>query len=201
MKRAIFLDRDGTINSDDQGYINHPDHFKLYSFSGKAINLLNEAGYLVIIVTNQSGIARGYYTFEDINAIHAKMQSELALSNAHIDKIYLSPYHIEGHLPPWNINHEDRKPGLGMFKQAQADFKFLTSKSFMIGDRYGDILFGHRAGLKTILVLTGDGQEEYLQKRHKWEIQPDFIAHDLLSAAKLILTYFPYDQTGNSPLQ
>ncbi len=185
--KTVFLDRDGTINKDEVGYINHPDDFILFPNAAKAIALLNRAGYLVIIVTNQSGIARGYYTFDDLERVHKKMHELLKKDDAHVDDVIISPYHHEGTIEPWNIRHEDRKPGLGMFRQAQEKYDITLKDSFMIGDKYSDVAFGKKAGLKTILVQTGYGWDAFLNDREKWQYKPDYVAKDLLAAAKLIL--------------
>ena len=186
LTKVVFLDRDGTVNPDKNGFINHPDDFELYPFAAEAISLLNKSGYLVLIVTNQSGIAREFYTLEDLEIIHKKMQDSLAEQGAKIDEIYISPYHIEGKLEPYNIDHEDRKPGLGMFKKALKKYNFQINSSFMIGDRYADIAFGKKAGLTTFLVLTGDGKKEFYKNRDSWKYKPDFIVKNLMSAVKLI---------------
>ena len=107
--RAVFLDRDGTINIDQEGYINNPDDFELFPFAGEAISILNKLNYLVFVVTNQSGITRGYYSIEELETIHQKMDKQLLKSGAKIDEVYFSPYHIEGKVEPYNIHHEDRQ--------------------------------------------------------------------------------------------
>ncbi|MCK4312378.1 MAG: HAD-IIIA family hydrolase [Candidatus Cloacimonetes bacterium] len=185
-KKAVFLDRDGTINFDENGYINNPDDFQLFSFSGEAIVTLNEMGYLVFVVTNQSGVARNLYKVEDIELVHKKMTKNLGEKGAIIDDIFFSPYHKKGAVEPYNIDHEDRKPGLGMFKKALKKYNFNIKKSFMIGDRYADIVFGKKAGLTAILVLTGNGERAFYKKRKEWEYKPDFVVRNLLSAVKLI---------------
>lgn len=182
---AVFLDRDGTINLDN-GYISHPQDFNIFPFAGVAIKILNDLGMLVFIVTNQSGIARGFYTFEDLDKIHRKMNDQLAEYGAGIDKIYISPFFHEGAVEPYNIFHEDRKPNLGLYKRSREEFAFNVKSSFMIGDRYTDIEFGKRAGLETFLVLTGDGKKEFLGNRNNWQYKPDYIVNDLLVAAKYI---------------
>lgn len=184
--KAVFLDRDGTINIDQNGYINNPDDFELFPFAAEAISILNKLDYLVFVVSNQSGITRGYFTIEELEAIHQKMNNCLERSGAKIDEIYFSPYHIEGKVEPYNIHHEDRKPGLGMFKKALKKYHFEIKKSFMVGDRYSDIVFGKKAGLTTILLLTGFGKDIFYHDRKKWEYQPDFVVKNLLVAAKLI---------------
>ena len=181
---AVFLDRDGTINSDDHGYIKGPQDFHLYPFTIRALAKLKKYGFLLFLVTNQSGIARGYYNFSDLDSIHNKMQRELG--EYAFDDIFLSPYHIRGDVEPYNISHADRKPGLGMFNQALQKHDFQIEGSYMIGDKYSDIEFGKKAGLITILVQTGNGRNEFLQNRQVWKYQPDFIADNILVAAELI---------------
>ena len=188
MKRgAIFLDRDGTINY-DSGYISSPEGFNVYPSASEAIKLFNDYGFFVFVVTNQSGIARSFYSFADLDRIHQKMHLQISTVGAKIDKIYVSPYWHEGVVEPYNTHHEDRKPGLGLFKKAREEFAFNLQHSFMIGDRYSDIVFGKRAGLTTVLVLTGDGKNEFLQNRHNWDYKPDFITANLLAASKLIVS-------------
>lgn len=184
--KVVFLDRDGTINIDERGYISSPEKFDVYPFAAEAISVLNKLGYKIIVVTNQSGIARGFYTEQDLIKIHKKMEQQLAEGDAFTDEIYFSPCHSEGHVLPYNIDDEDRKPGLGMFRKALKEFNFDIRKSFMVGDRYSDIAFGKKAGLKTILVRTGFGEKEFLQNRKTREFKPDFVVKDLLSAANLI---------------
>lgn len=186
MKKAVFLDRDGTINADEHGYINKPDDLQLYPFAAEAISKLNKMGYLVFVVTNQAGVAYGYFKIEDVEKINAKLVNDLAKGKAKIDEIFYSPFHKNGVIEPFNIDHEDRKPGIGMFQKAKEMFDFNTKGSYMIGDRFSDIGFGKNAGLKTIFVRSGGGENEFLQKRNETEYKPDFIVKDLLVAVKLI---------------
>ena len=186
MKKAVFLDRDGTMNADVNGYISKPQDFELFLFTAQAVSILNEMDYLVFVVTNQSGIARGFYTFDDLEKVHEKMHFQLSEQGARVDGVFNSPYHKDGNIKPFNIEHEDRKPGLGMFKKALQKFSFSIKESFIIGDRYSDIAFGRKAGLKTILVRTGEGNNEFLQKRDGWQYKPHYIVNDLMSAVKLI---------------
>ncbi len=186
MKKAVFLDRDGTINADEHGYINKPDDLQLYPFAAEAISKLNKMGYLVFVVTNQAGVAYGYFKIEDVEKINAKLVNELAKGKAKIDEIFYSPFHKNGVIEPFNIDHEDRKPGIGMFQKAKEKFDFNTKESFMIGDKFTDIGFGKNAGLRTIFVRSGGGENEFLQKRNETEYKPDFIVKDLLVAVKLI---------------
>ena len=185
MKKAVFLDRDGTINF-DSGYIDNADDFELYPFAARAIRKLNEMGFLVIIVTNQSGIARGYYTEDDLTQIHDKMIKLLTEKDAKIDKIYYSPYHAEGNVKPFDKFSSERKPGLGMFHKALDDFEIDIKNSYMIGDKQSDIKFGKNAKLTTILVRSGNGDREFLENRKNWTKKPDFITDNLLSTVALI---------------
>jgi len=184
--KAVFLDRDGTINIDGKGYISKTEDFELYPYAAAAIKLLNQAGFLVFVATNQSGVARGYYTLEQLDKLHQKMAAELAKIGAHIEEVFISPYHIEGHVEPYNITHEDRKPQIGMFKQALKKYDFEIKRSFMVGDRASDIGFGKKAHLTSILLLSGLGCKEFAQHK-EWDSQPDFVVEDLLTAAKLII--------------
>ncbi len=183
---AIFLDRDGTISPDEYGYLNDPDKYTLYPYAADCIKLLKELGYYVILVTNQGGVARGYITMEQMLSVMQKAQDLLAEEDAYLDKVYYSPYYYDGVVEPYNIVHEDRKPGIGMFKQALNDFHFRPEHSFMIGDRYSDIGFGKNAGMKTILVRSGNGEKAFTEEMQNWEIKPDFVVKDLLAATKLI---------------
>lgn len=183
--KAVFLDRDGTINK-DCGYIATPADFELYPFAAKSINRLHELGYLVFVVTNQSGIARGFYTEQDLKEIHQKMLRLLAEENACIDEIFFSPFHEEGHVKPFDVWHEDRKPGLGMLKKALVKYPISIKQSFMIGDRYSDIGFGKKANLTTFLVLTGDGEKEFHENYNNWQYKPDFVVENLESAVDVI---------------
>lgn len=185
MNKVVFLDRDGTINIDSHGYINNPDDFQLFPNTAKAIKLLNNLNYKVVVVTNQSGISRGYFTFAEVNEVHNKMITLLKQENAFIDDILISPYHPKGVIKPYNIVHEDRKPDTGLLKKYYALNNFKTSKSFVIGDKISDIELGYNFHLKTILVLTGEGRETF-KLINTTSIKPDFVVKDLWEASKII---------------
>jgi histidinol-phosphate phosphatase family protein len=186
MQKAVFLDRDGTINSDEFGYINKAEDFRLYPFTAKAIQILNHLNFFVFVVTNQSGLARGYLKTEDLEGIHQKMIAELERQNAFITDVFYSPYHREGIIRPFDIEHEDRKPGLGMLKKARSRYDFQLNGSYMIGDKYSDLVFGRNGGLKTILVRTGLGESEFLDRRRRWNRKPHYVVEDIMHAAELI---------------
>lgn len=185
MQKVVFIDRDGTINADNHGYINNPADFVLLPNSAKAIKLLNDLNYKVVVVTNQSGIARGYFTLDQVAEIHARMKELLAEDGAYVDDILISPYHPDGVVEPYNIAHEDRKPGTGLLKKYYANNNFKTSKSFMIGDKTSDLEFGINFHLATILVLTGEGEKTFAT-RGECSVKPDFVVEDLLEAVKII---------------
>ncbi len=185
-KRAVFLDRDGCISPDKFGYNDDPAAYELYPWTGEALRLLQSLGFLLILVTNQSGIARGYFDIPALNRVHAKLRQLLAREKVTLDGIYFSPYFAAGTVAPYNIEHEDRKPGLGMFNKARRKHRIDPGRSWMIGDRQTDILFGKKAGLTSVLLLTGNGAQEMLSGLKDWPLQPDFIAETLLTAAKLI---------------
>ncbi|MDZ4121412.1 MAG: HAD family hydrolase [Candidatus Cloacimonadaceae bacterium] len=188
-RRAIFLDRDGTISSDEYGYIANPDDYNLYSYTPEALHILQDMGFLLFIVTNQSGIARGYFGPETVEKVHERLRDLLLEHGVRLDAVYYSPYFKTGIVEPYNVEHEDRKPGIGMYKRAKNEFSFQTELSWMIGDRYTDIAFGHNAGMKTILLLSGNGRDEFINAMHNWQIRPDFVVSDLLTAAHLIRDY------------
>jgi len=184
--RAVFLDRDGCISPDRFGYVSEPSSYELYPYTGQALRLLRSLGYLLILVTNQSGIARGYFGIPDLNRVHARLRKLLSAERVKLDGLYFSPYFAAGSVAPYNVEHEDRKPGLGMFYKARRAHRIDPGRSWMIGDRETDIAFGKKAGLTTILLLSGNGAKEMLDGWRNWPQQPDYIAENLLTAAKLI---------------
>jgi len=185
MNKAVFLDRDGTIN-EEMGYINHLSRFKMFDFAPEAIRLLNESGFKVFVVTNQSGVARGYFDEKLVKKIHQNLIEKIKKAGAHIDEIYYCPHHPQEGQGPYRIDCECRKPKTGMIQKAKEAFNLDMSQSFMIGDRYKDVEFGRKAGMKTIMVLTGYGKGEYTYQKEQWPQMPDHICEDLLDAARWI---------------
>lgn len=135
---AAFLDRDGVLNV-DHGYVYKPEQLEWIADAPQAVRLLNEAGYLVCVITNQSGVARGYYDEAAVKAFHAHMQSRLADAGAHIDAFYYCPHHPDGAVEALAIRCQCRKPGTGMFEQAARDWPIDIARSFMIGDKDDDM--------------------------------------------------------------
>jgi histidinol-phosphate phosphatase family protein len=176
---AAFLDRDGTIIVERE-YLGDPDGVELMPGAAEAIRLLNDWGYWVIGVSNQSGVARGFYSTAEVDRVNQRIIEVLGAAGARLDRIYYCP-----HLPEINRARGEepctcRKPSPGMIEQAQADFPIDMSRSFVVGDQLCDIGLARAAGIPGILVLTGFGQGERL--RVSDDNPPDFIADDLLAA-------------------
>jgi D,D-heptose 1,7-bisphosphate phosphatase len=179
---AVFLDRDGTLN-EDPGYISNPEQVVLYPETGEALSLLKKYGFLLIIISNQSGIARGLMTNKDVDAVNDKINSLLAEFKVKVDAFYYCPAH-----PDYSSEEECdcRKPSPKLVFEAAKEFNVDLNKSYFIGDTVADIQCGKNAGLKTILVRTGKWEESFsiLQKENNF---PTFVANDLLNATNFIL--------------
>ncbi len=185
-KPAVFLDRDGTIN-EQMGYINHSCRFQLLPGAAKAIKQLNDARIPVVVISNQSGLARGYFPEELLVAVHEKMNGLLAAEGAHVDGIYYCPHHPEAKEERFRDNCNCRKPKPGLVYQASEELGLDPKKSFVVGDRWSDIKTAANCGAQSILVRTGYGRgdEQYIGPQQT--IQPDFKAEDLLGAVQWIL--------------
>ena len=156
-KPAVFLDRDGTVNIEKE-YLYRADQFEFTPGAVEAINLLNQSGYLVVVVTNQSGVARGYYGEADVERLHSHIDQLLQSHGGRVDAWYYCPHHASGK-PPYNRECHCRKPLPGMLLQAAADHGIDLSRSWMVGDKLVDIEAGLAAGCKPVLVMTGYGAE------------------------------------------
>jgi D-glycero-D-manno-heptose 1,7-bisphosphate phosphatase len=185
LQPAIFIDRDGTINQ-DIGYVSHPDELILYPYAAEAISLLNRAGWKIIVITNQSGIARGFYDEAMLTRIHEKMIAQLALAGAQIDAVYYCPHHPRIGDEKYRKDCSCRKPNTAMLEQAAGEHKVNLAESFVIGDKASDINLATNAGAKGVLVMTGYGSET-LANLERWPCYPAIVAEDLLEAVKLIL--------------
>ncbi len=185
--RAIFLDRDGTV-SYEVGYVNHPSRYDIMPGSVDAIKKINQSEFLAVLVTNQAGVARGYFKEELILKVHEKLENLLSEKNAYLDAIYYCPHHPELGEPPYRMNCNCRKPKPGLLMRAQKDLNIDLSKSYIIGDSIKDIETGFNAGVPGILVLTGYGKGEYEYHSSGWNIHPVHIAGDLMAAVNWILS-------------
>lgn len=166
-QKAIFLDRDGTINK-YVGFLREIEQFELLPNTSEAIKKINDSGYLAIVVTNQPVVARGEVTFEQLDQIHNKMETLLGKDGAYLDGIYFCPHHphkgFEGEIPELKVECECRKPKPGMLLQAAKDFNIDLSKSWMIGDSDNDILAGENAGCFTARVTEKDSLYDIVER-------------------------------------
>lgn len=171
-KAAVFLDRDGTL-IEEVNFLSRVEDLRVFPYTREAIRSLKDAGFLIVVVTNQSGIGRGIYDADAMHAIHSEMQTQL---DRMIDAFYFCP-----HLPCDGCSC--RKPGLGMIESAIADHPIELTSSWMVGDKRIDVETGHKAGMKSAMVMTGYGRahSETLQQ------QPEVIAEDLLEVVRAIL--------------
>ncbi|MBI5328380.1 MAG: lipopolysaccharide heptosyltransferase II [Deltaproteobacteria bacterium] len=172
---AVFLDRDGTINH-DTGYIDSPERLVIINGAASAIKKLNSKGFRVVVITNQSGIGRGYFSKEALDAVNKKLEEVLMKGGAHVDGIYYCPHHPDD-------NCECRKPRTGLLEKAKKDLNIDFKKSYVIGDKVSDVEIAQGIGGKGILVLTGMGRDEEKKLNHK----PSYIAHDLKGAVEWII--------------
>ena len=186
-RAAVFLDRDGTLN-EESGYLNHVDRLKLIDGAAEAVALLSRHGLKTIVVTNQSGVARGYFPETLLPRLHDKLQKLLIERGARLDAIYYCPHHPDVGEPPYRRDCECRKPKLGMIRRAEKEFSVDARKSYMVGDKISDVEFGRRAGCKTVLLLTGYGKGELEHNREQLNGDPDHVAADILDAAKWIVS-------------
>jgi D-glycero-D-manno-heptose 1,7-bisphosphate phosphatase len=186
MKPAVFIDRDGTI-SEEVGYVNHPSRFQLFPFSAAAIRLLNEAGWLAIVITNQSGVARGYFPEALVKQIHEQLRDELKEQGAIVDGIYYCSHHPTIGDPPYRLDCDCRKPKTGLITRASTDFEIDLRCSWVIGDRYTDVEIARNSGLRSALVTTGYGRGEWEYQRSKFKTEPELVSENLLEAVKSIL--------------
>ncbi len=187
MKRpAVFIDRDGTIN-EQMGYINHMSRFILLPGVSEAIRLLNENDFFAIIVSNQSGVARGYFPIVLVYELHASLKASLKEEGAVIDGIFFCPHYPRGIVPDYTCECDCRKPKTGLIDQACKSFDIDMSRSYMIGDRHLDIELAHRLDLRGIMVKTGYGMGEIEYIFPKKPVRPTHIAQDLFHAVRWIV--------------
>jgi D-glycero-D-manno-heptose 1,7-bisphosphate phosphatase len=182
-KPAIFLDRDGTLN-EEVNYLSDPEQLVLIPGAAAAVARLNARGIPVVVVTNQSGIGRGKYGWQDFAAVMSRMGTLLALENARIDAVYASPHHEQGQGDYGVADHPDRKPNPGMLLRAAEEHGLDLSRSWMVGDKAIDLEAGRRAGCRVALVKTGYGAQVDGSGA-------DLVAEDLPEALERILAQWP----------
>jgi mannose-1-phosphate guanylyltransferase / phosphomannomutase len=182
---VVFLDRDGVVN-EEVSHLSDPAQFRLISGAAEAIRRLNQSGFLVIVVTNQSVIARGGCSIETLRLIHSKMDTLLAQEHARIDALYFCPHHpdkgIPGEIPELKIDCDCRKPKTGMFEQAVRDWNISLPGSYAVGDSRRDVIAARRMGIVAIGVKTGHGCRDCDD-----QVLPDLLVADLREAVDFIL--------------
>lgn len=176
------MDRDGTICK-EVGYLKDRKNVKLIPGAAKAIRKINEAGWRTVVISNQSGVARGYMDENDVASVNQELMDKLAEENAFLDGIYFCPHHSQGH-PPYKKDCECRKPLPGMIYKAEADLNLDIGKSLVIGDKYTDVQTAQNLNIPGVLLLTGFGKEEYKKYAQGWQIPPTYIAKNLLEAVE-----------------
>ena len=185
-KPAVFIDRDGTIN-EQRGYINHLSRFKILPGVADGIKMLNEHNHLAIIVSNQSGVGRGYFPIDLVYRVHDYLKATLEEQGARIDGIYFCPHYPGAKVPEFNRKCDCRKPETGLIDQARGAFDIDMSGSYVIGDRCTDIELAERADIKGVLVKTGYGLGDMEHIFPQRPLQPAFIADDLGHAVRWII--------------
>lgn len=177
--KAVFIDRDGTINVDVH-YLDYPDKFEMYPGVGNGIKKLKENGFKIIVITNQSGIARGYLTEKQLSNIHERMEKEFQKFDVVLDGIYYCPHH-----PDDNCNC--RKPKTGLFEKAINEHDIDVKQSYMLGDKILDVGAGKKIGVRTIIIPEPQVREELIYKKNECENNPDYVADDFMDAVEWIL--------------
>lgn len=182
---AVFLDRDGTI-IDEVGYLDRPERVALYPFTTVAIRALNRAGFCTILVTNQSGVARGFFDEATVEAVHTHIADRLAEGGAYLDAYYYCPHHPDGRVAPYAGRCECRKPARGLVDRAVRELSIDPARSFAVGDRWLDVQLARNVGARGILVRTGYGAVE--ESRRPADVVVDAVVNNLVEAVAHILT-------------
>ncbi len=181
-RRALFLDRDGTLVH-PYHYPSSPAHLRLYDDIGPALRALQELDFALVVITNQSGIARGYFTEADLGQMHSYLHSELTRWDVHLAAIYYCPHHPDGVIPELALRCDCRKPEPGMLLRAAGDLDLDLHRSWFVGDILDDVEAGNRAGCRTLLVDLGTERLPTTVRR-----TPTFVARDTLHALRIIQT-------------
>jgi D-glycero-D-manno-heptose 1,7-bisphosphate phosphatase len=185
----VFLDRDGTLN-EERDFVNRPEDLHLIAGASRAVRQLNDHGLVTIVISNQSGVARGFFSESDLALIHSCLKSKLGAEGAKVDGIYYCPHHPKEGLDPYRIDCDCRKPHAGMLKRGETDFGLDLRTSYVVGDKLSDIGAGRAVGAHTILVLTGYG-EESLRLSEIECIKPDLVVPSIVEAVEFIILRLP----------
>jgi len=181
MKRAVFLDRDGTL-IEEVGYLDRIDRLELFPYSIDAVRLLNRAGFDVIVATNQSGVARGFFDESFVHESHRSLADTLTRGGARLDALYYCPHHPQAEVEAYRRVCDCRKPEAGLLRRAAADRGIDLQRSFVVGDRAGDMGAAHAVGAGGVLVLTGNGRRAEVEPEHR-----AIVAENLMEAVSWIL--------------
>lgn len=181
---AVFLDRDGTL-IEERGYLDRLDLLELFPWTSDAIRLLNRAGFLTVVVTNQAAIGRGIIDEPFLNVVHAEMDRRMALGRAKIDRYYFCPHYPESAIERYRQECRCRKPGPGMIEQACREMGLDADRSVMVGDRWIDVASGQAAGVRSVMVRTGHGGHD--AENQVEGVRADAILNNLMEAVGWIL--------------
>jgi D-glycero-D-manno-heptose 1,7-bisphosphate phosphatase len=181
---GVFLDRDGTLN-EELNFIRTADELHMIPGAAAAVRMLNQRGVITCVISNQSGVGRGYLKESDLIPIHHRLEEQLRNEGAHVDQIYYCPHHPTEGMPPYNVECDCRKPKPGMLKRGSKEFNLDLSDSFVVGDSVVDIQAGNAVGATTVLVLTGYGADALDQCRRNG-IAPDYVAPTIVQAIDFI---------------
>lgn len=174
-KPAVFLDRDGVLTK-EKSYVCSVEEMEIFPYAAECIHAIKAKGYYAIVITNQSGVARGYFTENELLKMNRYLQDATG-----VDTVYYCPHHPEGSIAEYRKNCQCRKPDIGLLKKACADFNIDMNGSYMVGDRASDILTGQKAGLKTVLLESGYGTA-----RLEENVTADYIFKDLRGILKIL---------------
>ncbi len=181
---GVFLDRDGTLN-EERNFVRTADELHMIPGAAAAVRTLNERGVITCVISNQSGVGRGYLKESDLVPIHHRLEEQLQEEGAHVDQIYYCPHHPTEGIPPYNVECDCRKPKPGMLQQGGREFDLDLPESFVVGDSIVDVQAGKAVGATTILVLTGYGAGALDQCRRDGII-PDYVAPTIVQAIDFI---------------
>jgi D-glycero-D-manno-heptose 1,7-bisphosphate phosphatase len=187
VKPAIFMDRDGTL-SYEVGYVNHVSRFRLFPWSVDAVRLANRAGWLAVVVTNQAGVARGYFPESVIHEVNGALERAMTEGGARLDAVYFCPHHPSVGEPPYRRDCDCRKPRPGLLKRAEQELGADLSRSWVVGDREGDLKLAWTVGARGALVKSGYGLGEWTHLAPRWKRPPDLVAEHLLEAVERIVS-------------
>jgi D-glycero-D-manno-heptose 1,7-bisphosphate phosphatase len=185
-ERAVFLDRDGTI-IEEVGYLDRPERVEFFPWTIDAIRVLNRAGLAVVLVSNQSGVARGFFTEAVVDDVHRRISEMLAAGGARIDGYYYCPHHPDGRIPDLAKVCDCRKPARGLVDRAVTEFGVAPHRSFVVGDRWIDIGLARTVGAKGVLVRTGYGESE--ERKPPDGVRADVVVDNLIAASSWILQH------------